>query len=72
MQGSKVRVKMVLKQESNRVEVENEVCDPGTFFLPLASHCPIYFLGQEMKVGWTGRGMGKGASCSCSFLSCSP
>lgn len=23
-----------------------------------------------MKVGWTGRGMGKGASCSCTFLSC--
>lgn len=41
-----------------RVTVEDAVCD--SFLFSPSSHCPIYFLGQEMKVGWTRSSRAKG------------
>lgn len=48
---------MALKRRE-RVKVEGEVCN--SFPFSPSSHCPIYFLGQEMKVGWTRRSRAKG------------
>lgn len=57
MQGSKVQVKMILNEQELRQKMRFVT---QSLFYSSFSHCPIYFLGQEMKVGWTGWGMGKG------------